>query len=193
MPGTIAFPPLGGDLFLPLVDRLDKAELAQLRSSPVLTPEQRVAITMLALGDCQHHVAVDPDLSPCRLQELLRSAARRLHPPGGGVPALVNAAYWQPAFPAPALETTNPPELSPVEREALHAHTLGMSLRHLQRSRQRPRHEVGTAHQYLLAKLQARTTAHAIRRAWQFHLLHRLVPHSAPLAAFTTAGGTPWA
>ncbi|MEV4741768.1 hypothetical protein [Streptomyces sp. NPDC049555] len=188
-----AFPPLGGYLFLPLVDRLDDDELAQLRAAPTLIPEQRVAITMLALGDSQHHVAVDLDIGRPRLQELLRSAARRLRPPGGNaVPALVNAAYKYEVLPAPAPETAQAPELKSAEWEVLHAHTIGLSLRSLQHSRGRRRHEVGIAHQYLLGKLHARTTAHAVRRAWEFGIFGR-VPHSiAPGASHTVARRMPW-
>ncbi|MEV4436658.1 hypothetical protein [Streptomyces sp. NPDC049585] len=112
----LRLPPLGGDLYLPLVDRLDDDELAQLRSPPTLTPEQRVAITMLALGDSQHHVAIDLALGPRQLQELLRSAARCLRPPGGNaVPALVNTAYKYKVFPAPTPETEKSPELKTTE------------------------------------------------------------------------------
>ncbi|MEV4441079.1 hypothetical protein AB0K09_19070 [Streptomyces sp. NPDC049577] len=187
------FPPLCGDLFLPLVDRLDDDELGQLRAAPILPPEQRVAITMLALGDSQHHVALDLDLGRPRLQELLRSAARRLRPPGGNaVPALVNAAYKYEVLPAPAPEKAKAPELKSAEWEVLHAHTIGLSLRSLQHSRGRRRHEVGTAHQYLLAKLRAHTTAHAVRRAWEFGIFG-CVPHSiVPGASGSVARRMPW-
>ncbi|CAM5313287.1 hypothetical protein [Streptomyces abikoensis] len=167
--------PVHADPFLALNYRFpdgEEHELQALRAAPLLEARQRVALTLLALGTLHAGVAEDMGITRQELQRMQQAASRVLRVPGR-TPALIHAAYQHPAFPLPAPARGERPELTPGELNVLSSYAAALPLRKLHQPYVVTRKQVAHDQTYLMAKLNARTPGHAIRRAWQLGIYAR--------------------
>jgi hypothetical protein len=104
---------------------------------------------------------------------------------GGRTPALVHATYQHEAFPLPLPDRnfpSTPPELTAHERTVLDAHRDGVTLQHLSKSQSIDANVLSGINKSLRVKLHARTSAHAVRRAWETGLYGRTRCANTPSA-----------
>ncbi|MBC2879314.1 MULTISPECIES: helix-turn-helix transcriptional regulator [Streptomyces] len=166
-----------------LAGRVPPVEIEALATAKVFTFEQRVVITLTALGDTHDRASESLHLPPNRLAHLLRTVSHHLRCPNR-VPAIAQAAYQAPAFPLPipGPEDGPPPALTPREWALLWRRARGMTLREVKAEQGIPAAQLRQVDESLVAKLGADNRTHTIRRAWQLELFARplTVPSQYP-------------
>ncbi|MEV4506077.1 hypothetical protein [Streptomyces klenkii] len=173
-----------GDLHTALMGRVPHPEYLELTTATFLTAEQRVAITLIALGETHESAAAVMNTAPFAVLSVLSDASRHLDAASSLAadpdPTLVHAAYRHPGFPPPYPDHHPCPTLTSTERLVLLAHSGGFALDHMSQSRDIPLQRLTEADDQLLIKLKARNPAHAVRRGWQLGLFTRQEDQYAP-------------
>ncbi|MCD9145979.1 hypothetical protein [Streptomyces albireticuli] len=165
---------------------LPPREYQALMDSTFLSPQQRIAITLVAVGHTLKSATEAMGIKPTTLASYLASTANELgcHQ---RVSLLVHSAYSHPDFPTPARIDEPAPTLDTDEWTVLLAHTQGITFQRLSESRGRARSLLTGINQRLMTKLAATSPPHAVRRAWQ----HGLLPHHGAPAGPGADGRTP--
>ncbi|MFI9311019.1 hypothetical protein [Streptomyces triculaminicus] len=152
---------------------LPPREHQAITTSTFLTPKSLTAITLVAVGHTLRSAAEAMGAKPTTLTSYLASAAQKL-----GclqrVSMLVHRAYSHPDFPAPDLISRPAPDLDAYEWTVLSAHADGVMFKQLRESRGLTEFALTDINHSLMAKLEADSRPHAVRRAWQYGLLPRI-------------------
>ncbi|MGI5526854.1 hypothetical protein ACQEVX_05305 [Streptomyces syringium] len=163
---------------------LPAPEFKAITGAKFLDPHLLTAITLIAVGHSRQETADAMGISLTRLTSYFASAAKKLRclP---RMSLLVHRTYSHPACPSPNRLSTNP-HLDANEWMVLLAHTGGITLNHLSAARMLSLDSLTRINRSLMDKLEAKTPAHAVRRAWQ----HGLLPGTSSASTEPTAGGT---
>ncbi|MEU2516525.1 hypothetical protein [Streptomyces syringium] len=148
---------------------LPAPEFKAITAAKFLNPHLLTAITLTAVGHTRNATAQAMEISSTTLTSYFASAAKALGcSPRMGL--LVHRAYSHPACPRPSRISKNP-HLDVTEWMVLLAHTGGITLKHLSASRMLSLDSLTRTNRSLMTKLDAKTPAHTVRRAWQYGLL----------------------
>ncbi|WP_367132796.1 MULTISPECIES: hypothetical protein [Streptomyces] len=155
-----------------LAEALPPREYQALMDSTFLNSQRRTAITLVAVGHTLNSAAQTMGVKPTTLTSYLASAANELRC-HQRVSLLVHCAYSHPDFPAPTRLGGPAPKLDADEWMVLSAHADGIFFKQLSKAKGFDVNVLTAINHSLLAKLQADSPAHAVRRAWQYGLLPR--------------------
>ncbi|MGA5129910.1 hypothetical protein ACPCTO_08905 [Streptomyces olivoreticuli] len=155
-----------------LASLVPATEYKALTASTFLTPELLTAITLIALGRTRQQTATALGITLGALDRLLIKATTALGC-RSRMPLLVHTAYGHGDYPTPGELGDPAPDLDSDEWMVLLAHSGGFTFKHLSQARKLSLFDLTDINRSLLAKLDALTPAHAVRRAWQYGLFPR--------------------
>lgn len=163
---------------------LPAPEFKAVTATGFLNPHLLTAITLIAVGHTRNETAHAMGISSTTLTSYFATAAKKLDC-SPRMSLLVHRAYSHPACPKPIKISKNP-HLDVNEWMVLLAHTGGVPLKHLSASRMLSLDSLTRINRSLMTKLDAKTSAHTVRRGWEYSLL----PGTDTAPAAPTAGGT---